>query len=162
MTAPQKEFLVERILRENGFEAFCPVEWRWRRVRHRSKKREQFARPKLRPYVFLTLEGPAVALDGVLLNRARVRYLGENGLPTALPESAIGILAKLHEEPRKVKARNTHMTFRKDEVVKITEGPFEGETVSIKDIKGKHAVILRRMFGAEREMLISFDELEAA
>lgn len=169
-TAPQKEFTVERILRENGFEIFMPLEYRWRKIRHRTKKREQIARPKLRPYLFLRMPfaGPAVSLTGILMERARVAYLGDEGVPRAIPESDMKFVFDMHEEPRLMRQRkgrekfNTNHHFRIDEKVTITEGLFEGEVAEISEIRGKNAVIIRELFGVPREILVDFDKLEPA
>lgn len=163
ITTPQRVFGVERILQENGHDAFVPVEWRWRRLRHRTRNREQVPVPKLGPYGFLTCDGPAPVFDEFFRQRFSFRYLrGEDGLPASLPDWAVEKVKAMTEQPRKIKRYNTHGSFRVNEVVKILEGPFEGETVSIHDIRGKYAVILRQLFGAEREVLISFEELEKA
>ena len=157
-TAPRREFAVEEILRRHGLDVLCPVETKWKR---QGRKKIPTDYPMLPRYLFAAGADPW-AVCRALVNRGIVGVVSIDGRPAAIPEASIHRLARMSGGVARSSQAKVHKAFVVGDTAEIVIGPYRGHLVEIKNIKGRAATILLKMFGSEMPVEIGVDQLEAA
>lgn len=130
-TKPKKEFPVERIFLEAGFDIYCP--------RYVSEKH---VRPFFPGYVFLRFEHPA-QYRLVRYTRGVKKIVGNDGGPIALPKDIVdGIRGR---------ERDGYI-----ELLKFGEEPAIGDEIEVAEgpLKGLRGVFKREIGDRERVMIL--------
>lgn len=134
-TRPRFEKKVTRLLEEEGFEAWLPMQTVIRQWSDRKKKVEI---PLFSSYVFIRIPKNqlyhAVQIDGV------ARTVGFSGEPAAIREEQIEMIRKVLKGPEAFEVTET--SFVKGETVAIINGPLKGFTGKWVNWKGKKRVSL--------------------
>ena len=158
-TRPGREFEAQHQIDRSGHETVLPVEFKYRRVNRYSKRRELRAYPAMPRYVF------AKASPHLEITRTRhvqgVVSLGGSNRPIP-PRAAAHILNSSMDAAEYLLAPNPHRSFRKDDLVRLTDGPFEGHVVRVASINRGKACVIVAVFGAHRKIHVPLEILEAA
>jgi transcription antitermination factor NusG len=93
----------------------------------------------------------AVAING------KPMRLDNAGMARLITKFANGI-----QRPDEEKHMQTGKEFHVGDIVRITQGPFDGMTVPVHEIRGSEARVFLELFGAQHEVAISTWALEAA
>ncbi|GLI23472.1 transcription antitermination factor NusG [Xanthobacter flavus] len=164
--APQKEFVVQELLSRKGIVTYCPSDSRWRRKTRFQKAKQLIPYPLMPSYVFagfvpgvpawldLFSIGPVLGCVGVHGEPRRVRPEGMKKL--------IGSYRNGLVRPDEEQFMKTWREYKRGDLVRISQGPFEGIVVPVVEVKGPNAKILLQMFGSEREEAIETWKLEPA
>lgn len=160
----QKEIAAERILRDNGFNAFCPIEIKLRRANSYSKRREPRQYAKLIRYLFVAFEkGKPIPWFSLFRFRMIQAVIGQGGLPVAIRSIDMQRVFGMSEAVTPYrKASNPHRSFMVGENVEIVDGPFVGRFVRVEEIKGDKARIILELFGENRDVMLPLEYLEVA
>lgn len=157
---PQTEFIAARMLAQRRYKVKVPVELRLRRKSRYCKSKRRSAYPFLIGYVFVRLP-EAGSLDGVLdvdCVKSPVRF----GLsPIVVPDMAMRIMQMLAKQnnPHRT-STNTRMSFVVGDTVEVAEGPFQGWSGKVEEIRGEKARLVFQMFGAARDIDIPCEQLQ--
>ncbi len=159
---PQRELKAAQALRDLGYDAWTPVEYRYRRVNRHSGRKVAAPYVILNRYVVIAAPDlPWTALSG-LRERGLVHgYLGINGAPAALPHAEAARLRTIgdHVKPTAVRVNRG---IRCGDTCMIVFGPHAGTMVKVERIKKGEARVLLEWLGATREVQLPLDRLEAA
>ena len=135
--APSAEFKAEQELREAGFSAFVPFEYRYRRSGASRTRRTKIKVPVLHGYAFASgkpAEARHVRRKVGTLRRTEADHLqGLSG-------------REIDNEPKPD-------TWAAGEPALIGSGPFEGSSVTVLEVRGKVALVRGFVFGAERDSI---------
>ncbi len=82
--------------------------------------------------------------------------------PIRIPDHAIASLKRISGHMIATRHQPVHKSFVPGDKVEIIDGPFRGHVVPVLGINGKKAKVLHALFGANMELTISTDSLEAA
>lgn len=163
-TAPQKEFAAESLISGRlGLPVLVPREIKWKRVGlHRKKTAVIY--PMLSRYVFSDVPSSQVnqAILAILALNQIQGVIGVAGRPSIIPGDAIQRLMKISGTALPTKVQPVHKSFALGDRVEISKGPFRGSVVPVTGINGKYAKVLLDMFGANMEITIGLEALEAA
>lgn len=189
ITAPQKELEAVEVLKARGFDAWVPVEYRWRSVGPiRKRRKEVRPYPLLPRYLFVSLPPAAswlslssitfpmhqisVASDtgevstGETIRRIGGRpvisgYLERDGMPATLTSTEAATLRRISTDaqPRSIPLNRG---FSPGERVLIVDGPFKGWTTRVDRISRKRASCTLEFFGSTRVIEFDLTQLEAA
>jgi transcription antitermination factor NusG len=161
VTDPGREVLVRDHIGRRGFEALVPMWTRKRRPRSGDRKQKTLFTPRLYlpRYVFVRGDSKIWAvLDRMMLVHG---VLSPHGYPLAIPQSAVDWLiandGRVFDEDT---GRLRPVTI--NDLVKVTSGPFCGQTVKVAFIKGKTAGVPMKVLGADRIVKFPLDQLEVA
>jgi transcription antitermination factor NusG len=158
-TSPQREFAVEQILTNHGLKAFCPTEVKWKRVGRRKKPH---CYPLLARYIFAAGEDLIHAVR-MLRDRGLAQgFVGIDGVPATIEESAILRLARMSGAPVPTNSAPVRRSFAVGDKVEIMVGPLQALVVEVASIKGRAAKVIVPMLGTERVVEIPVESLEAA
>lgn len=192
-TAPQKEHVAAYFLRQYGLRTYVPTETRWRRHNRHSRQKSEIAFPVTPRYVFVGVAGePAwweimqvphvtavVGIEGkpALFSRKAKKDAGPGEFRewmAVIPNGELRIGAGerrifvngrgIFRAPKEQRHMRTHKEFGVGDQVVVVEGPLEGMTFKVEDIKGKNAKVLMPMMMETglREVSIPLGSLEAA
>jgi transcription antitermination factor NusG len=149
---PQREFAVERILRDAGFDVRVPVKHRVCRPHRNAKRRELRAFPQFSGYVFVCFCAFEVPAWGDLFRFDVVKgVIGYLGKPVPLPERAVRrILLGSQRVVPYVQAtrrlRNTKRPPRAKHNAEIVSGPYQGREVRITELSGRDVGAIYQLF----------------
>lgn len=163
---PQKEFIAQEILTRRGIVTYCPTDRRWRR-RNRYHKTKELVPYTLLPRLVLVGFIPGVPAWFNLFNLPLVQScIGIGGRPVPLDPKAVRRMMLRYSDglqrPKEERYMRTHAEYKAGDLVRICDGPFDQMIVPVQEIDGKDAVILMELFGAQHEVRIPADALEAA
>lgn len=159
---PQKERLIEQILGALGFDAFVPIQFRWRRVNSRQKVKKYVPYVMASRYVFVGFETLPVPWHRLLGLRLISGVIGHEGQPIAIPPVTMrSLFATSGEEEARTSAVRLNRSIVAGDTVLITDGPFRGHQVRIEGIERNKASVLIEMFQTAQRIEISLDALEA-
>lgn len=168
ITAPQKELEAVEVLKARGFDAWVPVEYRWRSVGPiRKRRKEVRPYPLLPRYLFVSLP-PAASwyslrnMEFAKTGRAVISgYLERDGMPATLTSTEAATLRKISTDapPRSIPLNRG---FSPGERVLIVDGPFKGWTTRVDRISRKRASCTLELFGSTRVIEFDLTQLEAA
>lgn len=169
-TSPQKELAlagshdakgewVAGILERKGYEVFTPIETRWQR-QFRKGKRRPVSRPMLPGYIFVA--GP-VDWPSLLSENYITGVIGRDGMPWPISDFDMQRLRSMADSatPHR-RSVNQRRTLHEGDKVEVIRGPYSGMVSEVKGLSGRKAKILLMLFGAQREVYISHEDLEAA
>lgn len=159
---PKSEFSTERQLKQGGFEAFVPIEHKWKRRSRYSKRKYLAAYPAFLGYVFVGLGSGAAWPD---LSQAKTirGVLTIDGRPASLTSAEVQRLCELSGASVPYQsAVNPHRAIRPGEAARIVEGPFSGRTITVKAIVAQKARTIMELFGARRAIEIPLAALDVA
>lgn len=158
-TAPQREFAVETILKNEGLRAFCPTEVRYRFV---GKKKVPQDYAMLARYLFAGGDGLFCAVRW-LRDRGLVNgVVGIEGVPAPIPDAAVQRLARMSSKPVPTRSTAIRKGFAAGDTVEVLVGPLQALVVKVESIKGRAAMVIAPMLGTERLVEIPLESLEAA
>jgi transcription antitermination factor NusG len=122
--APGKEFVAERVLRDDGFDVFVPL-------KHFGKQRLMFARPRLPGYVFIGANGGVIPWKDVRRFRMIIGIVTFDGQPMAFPSEDMHWLLRRHERPTFVKNKTLGRRQREQlsKPMRIASGPYQDHIV---------------------------------
>jgi len=141
--APGREFVAERILREDGFDVFVPLkhtegrpsisrsQLSTGRMMYR-KQRNIIARTRLPGYVFIGFDRPDVPWLNVMRFRMIIGVVTNNGEPYVLSERDMRRLGITSSRPiRYINNPVGKRKKRKRPNARITTGPYQGRDVRV-------------------------------
>lgn len=145
---PQREFTVERHLRDDGFTTFVPVKHSLVRP-CRGMPAVLVAKARFNGYVFVGFDPGPIAWHRICGYWLITGVIGDHGEPLAFTET--DMLAHVfpnHQRPipyigRKSKRKNFRTTG-----ARIASGPYEGRTVRIVGLRGNEPEALFELFQA--------------
>jgi transcription antitermination factor NusG len=149
---PQREFVVERILRDDGFNVRVPIKHRISRTHRNAKRRELRAFPQFTGYVFVTFCAFEVPAWGQLFRSDIVKsVIGQNGKPTPIPERAMRriLLSSQRIVPYVQASRHLRGTKRPPRArhnAEIVSGPYQGREVRITEFGGRDVGAIYQLF----------------
>lgn len=131
--APGREFVAERILRDDGFDVFVPL----KHVPAKTKDNRTvvLARPRMNGYVFIGFDRFDIPWLEVRRFRMILGVISDGGHPYALPEPVVRDLVIRSSRP--IKLMNHHFGRRKKRKrpnATLTSGPYQGRHVRLVDI----------------------------
>lgn len=142
-TPPQAEFRAEQELREAGFSAFVPTEYRYRRSGASRTRRTKIRVPMCPGYVFGSGK-PSEARHV----RNRIGTLRED--ETKHLQDISG---------KEVDPTPAPITWATGEPALIASGPFEGSPVTIVEVRGKVALVEGFVLNAQRQIGVHIKQL---
>jgi transcription antitermination factor NusG len=172
LTPPQRELEAVDCLKRHGYDAWTPVEYRWRSIGPLRKRRKEVRPyPMLPRYVFVALPPSAsfyhlraIAFPTPTPHRAHsviAGYLERDGMPATLTSTEAAALRKISTDapPRSIPLNRG---FSPGEQVLIVDGPFKGWTTRVDRISRKRASCTLEFFGSTRVIEFDLIQLEAA
>ena len=165
-TPAQKEFIAQEILTQKGLVTYCPTDKRWRRRNRYQRQKELLSYAMIPRTVFIGFK-PGVplwfdifalpAISSVVAINGKPMRLDEQGMANLITRYSNGI-----QRPDEEKHMQTGKEFKAGDVVRIVEGPFDGLTVPVHEIRGREAKVFLELFGGRHEVLLATEILEAA
>ena len=172
LTPPQRELEAVDCLKRHGYDAWTPVEYRWRSIGPLRKRRKEVRPyPMLPRYVFVALPPSAsfyhlraIAFPTPTPHRAHpviAGYLERDGMPATLTSTEAATLRRISTDapPRSIPLNRG---FSPGEQVLIVDGPFKGWTTRVDRISRKRASCTLEFFGSTRVIEFELIQLEAA
>lgn len=164
--APQKEFVIERLLWQQGLLAYVPARYEWRRVSRFRRTKQQVLRPVLIRYVLVGFRQPARWLD-LFHNSAIESVIGFDGSPCRVQWSEIDRMLRHYHggvaAPAEQKYMRSNKEFAIGDVARIADGGvFDGLSARVEDIRGRRAKMLVDFMGGPHAFDVPLDKLEAA
>jgi len=155
---PNREQRTVERLRERGYEAYTPRQWK--RRTHRGRVIE-FQRPMFPGYAFIRAPVPLEWIESI---RGVRRYMRVGETSVRLPEGAIAaIKQKEAREAARFCSRVKESEFNVGQTVKITVGPWADILAHVERLDDKGRVeVLFRMMGADRTAWVDRNEVIAA
>lgn len=164
--APQKEFVVQELLARKGVVTYCPSDSRWRRKNRFQKQKSLIPYPLMPSYVFAGFIPGVPAWFDLFSIGPVLGCVGFNGRPARVNPGRMSKLISQHRNglvrPDEEQFMKTWREFKTGDLVRISQGPFEGCVVPVVDVKGPHAKILIEMFGMSTVAPIDAWKLEPA
>lgn len=165
-TPAQKEFIAQELLTQAGFVTYCPTDKRWRKRNRYTKQKELISYAMIPRTVFVGFEPGIPAWFNLFSLPCITSVVGVNGTPMRLDNNGMANLitkwANGIQRPKEERHMETGKEFRVGDVVRIVDGPFDGMTVPVTEIRGSEARIFLSLFGTDHEVSISTWALEAA
>jgi transcription antitermination factor NusG len=132
--APGREFVAERMLRDDGFDVFVPL----KHIRGKTKRKDQrtiIPRPKLNGYVFIGFDRFDIPWLDVMRFRMIHGVISDGGAPYALPEPQIRKLVVWSSRPmRYINAPFGRRKRRKRPNARIISGPYADREIRYVEI----------------------------
>lgn len=165
---PQSELKTEAALKEIGYEAFTPIEWKWRRVKANSNRRRRWAYPMFIRYAFVGITGSPIQAHHHIASEIEYYQgmLGWNGKPYPLKTSDVEALQAMSgESVRYVGSINPHKAIIAPKVgglAQIIEGPLQGTTARVSSITNNKArlALSEKLLGMD-VITVAVEHLEA-
>lgn len=163
----QREFVIETILRNRGFQIFLPTKKVWRRKSKYSKDKHLVAYPLIVGWVFVGWPSGENRWADLFATNLVLEVAGIDGRPFPIPQTAIDGLFKRWggqdtRAPGREQFMRTHYEFKPGDDVRVVEGPLEGQRVKVVDLYGPKAKVLLDLLGGEQEVEIDAWALKAA
>lgn len=164
-SAPQKEYLAQRMLATQNVPAFVPTRFLWRR-KNRFTQKELRNLPLVPRYLFAGFPPDQADWFGLFKRRMIQGVVGIDGEPVKI--SSVELRAFIREAvgemrvPDAQRYMRTRGEFDVGDTVRILEGPFQHHLVEVKTLTGKSAEILMNLLGTTRIVKVPVDELERA
>jgi transcriptional antiterminator NusG len=164
---PQKEFAAQEIIHRRGVATFCPFESMWRQKSRYTREKDLRSYPIMPRYVFVGFErdpNAPVSWYHVFQIPLVLSVVGFNGEPKTVSNMA-DFIARFRNGLKRPSAEahmRTHREYGVGDLVTFVEGPFSDLKVKVENINNGHAFFTIGMFGAERQMSIPLEKLEAA
>ena len=152
-THPQKEFDAERQIKDRGYDALCPYEEKWRRRHSRTNHKRPWKYPLFTRYVFAGVNHPWDWHD-IRQNVDVVQYTIGSLTPVD-----VDYLQRLSHEGYNVRT-DPHRAIKVGGEAKISDGSFQGHTVTIHTIVGKQAHVVVQMFNSYMPVQIPLAKLD--
>jgi transcriptional antiterminator NusG len=163
---PQKERVAELIMERVGFDAFVPIEFRYRRVHSRQKVKRFVPYIMASRYVFVGFDRANVPWHDLFSLKDSCGVLIHSvvslcGAPVAIPTSTMrSLFAKTGEEDARKSAVRLNRSIVTGDKVMLTKGAYAGTIVTLEGIeegKGKHLI---EMFGKFHMVESPLDDME--
>ncbi len=129
-TRPRWEKKVDQVLREQGFESYCPLNKVRRKWSDRTKIVEE---PLFKSYVFVKADDPA--RTSVRMITGVINFVYWDGKPAIIREKEIQAIRRFLDEYENVEVRQVEV--KKDQRVKITRGPLMDQEGKVVDVHHK-------------------------
>lgn len=134
--APGREFVAERILRDDGFNVFIPLSHK--PLKTKDKRTTVRARPRMHGYVFIGFDRFDIPWLDVRRFRMILGVISDGGQPYALPEPVVRDLAIRSSRPIKlINHPFGRRKKRKRPNATLTSGPYQGRNVRMVEIDGE-------------------------
>jgi transcription antitermination factor NusG len=163
MVPPQKEIIVERLLRICNFSAFVPVEFRWRRVNSKQKVKRFVPYILASRYVFIGIDNSDPFSWARLFKLdLGLKPLMHDGRPVMVPQQTMrDLFAVSNEAADRVSAIRLNKSLVVGDCAMITAGPFQGHVVRIDGIEKGRAKSMVNLFQTAQEVELDMGILEA-
>ncbi|MCW3118901.1 MAG: antitermination protein NusG [Chitinophagaceae bacterium] len=129
-TRPRWEKKVDLLLKEKGFESYCPLNKVRRKWSDRIKLVEE---PLFKSYVFVKVDD--TARTAVRMTSGVINFVYWDGKPAVIKEKEIGIIKRFLDEHENVEVQP--MDIKLNQRVKITHGPLMDQVGQVVDIRHK-------------------------
>ena len=129
-TRPRWEKKVDLLLKEKGFESYCPLNKVRRKWSDRIKLVEE---PLFKSYVFVKIDD--TARTTVRMTPGVINFVYWNGKPAVIKEKEISIIKRFLDEHENVKVQP--MDIELNQRVKITHGPLMDQEGRVVDLRHK-------------------------
>lgn len=165
-TPAQKEFVAQEILTQKGLVTYCPTDKRWRKRNRYTKQKELIGYAMIPRTLFVGFEPGIPPWFNLFQLTCITSVVGISGEPKRLDNKGMANLitkwANGIQRPNEEQNMQTGKEFKAGDIVRVVDGPFEGMTVPVTEIRGKEACIFLSLFGSDHEVSISTWALEAA
>lgn len=129
-TRPRWEKKVDSLLKEKGFESYCPLNKVKRKWSDRMKTIEE---PLFKSYVFVKVD--ETLRTTVRMTNGVINFVYWDGKPAVIKEKEISIIKRFLDEHQNVEVQS--MNVELNQRVKVTGGPLMDQEGSVIDIKRK-------------------------
>lgn len=158
--APQKELAAVDILNRRGFQAFTPVEQRWRRRSASRHDKSAKTYPMMVGYIFVRFETPYEW--PALFNFSMVKSIvGFGGEVARFSDRQIAQLKEISgcTIAHKLSIDTRRKSFAAGDIVRVDRKPVE---VKIEEVRGERARVIFALLGSTREQWVPVHRLERA
>jgi len=166
VVAPQGDLLAQRILKDNGFHSFAPLDYRYRKMSKFSKKKLHVVAPAMPGYLFIGMKDGEEDWPTVMDLQPVVGVIGIRGCPVAVKGAEILEFLRSGADrwsvPKEHRFMQSNKEYEVGDSVEIVVGPFSGHVVTVQDIDGDKAHIELKIFGEARDMVVKVDGLAPA
>lgn len=167
---PDAPFVIERKLRQRGFETYLPRKTVYRHsngITARKRQKREVPRPLLTGWVFVGWATGENRWRELFDCPGVVGVAGAAGRPAPIADASIRQFARrfgggvltAHERERFMRSR---AEYAPGQSVRVIGGPFDGSVVKVVRVRQRQAKIILPMFGGECEVEIDAAMLEAA
>jgi transcription antitermination factor NusG len=163
----KREFVIETLLRQRGFEVFLPTKKVWRRKSKYTKEKRLVSYPLLVGWVFVGWPMNQYRWGDLFRVNLVNDVAAVDGVPFMIPQSIMDDMFKRWGGPRtqapeRERFMRTHYEFNVGDKARVVEGPFDGQIIRVVDLRGAKAKVLLDFLGGEREIEIDTQLLEVA
>ncbi len=148
-TRPRWEKKVDRLLKDKGFESYCPLNKVKRKWSDRVKTIEE---PLFKSYVFVKVDESD--RTNVRMTNGIINFVYWNGKPAIIKEKEINAIRNFLDEYEHVEARLL-IDLKVDQRVLVTKGTFMGQEGKVLDVRRKTAKVVIDSLGY---MLVAYIE----
>lgn len=160
----QRVFVPELLARRAGFEVFLPVRKEWRRRNQFTSQRELQSYPLMPGWMFVGWARGACRWDDLMALDIVSGVLGTGGRPLRIGQGEMIDAMRQWGGGRLPGSLKRYMRvgheFEEGDVMRVAEGPFEGQTVRVVEIGGPQTRVLIDFFGKGRSVRIDTESLE--
>jgi transcription antitermination factor NusG len=163
----QREFVIETLLRKRGFSVFLPTKKVYRRKSKYTKEKRLVAFPLLAGWVFVGWPKGEYRWHDLFACNLVNEVAGIDGRPYPIPQAVMDGMFKRWggpktQAPEREQFMRTHHEFKIGDRAKIVEGPFDGQSVDVLDLRGPKAKVLLAFLGGTQVLELDAMQLEAA
>ncbi|WP_164982772.1 transcription termination/antitermination protein NusG [Leisingera sp. NJS204] len=172
----RREFVVEVLLKKQGFQVFLPTKSGWRFKSRYSKTKQEVSYPLLVGWIFVAMptrfdpirqEQVAYGWDRLMKTGLVLQVVCVDGRPRPVPQARMEKLFKRWggqqtRAPERERFMRTHREFQVGDQAVVATGSLAGFAVEVTALRGPNAVVLLDIFGREQEHEIPAMQLEAA
>lgn len=158
-TRPQAETRAGRELRQQGFEAFLPLE---RRLRRHARRTDTVLRPLFPRYLFVALDIERQRWRAVDGTRGIVHLVRRGELPAPVPVGVVEDLRARADAEGTVPVE-TLALFAPGQKLQVVAGPFAGHTGRYESLTAdQRVVLLLELLGRPVEVVVPSLHVDAA
>jgi transcription antitermination factor NusG len=129
-TRPRWEKKVDILLKEKGFESYCPLNKVRRKWSDRIKLVEE---PLFKSYVFVKVDDAGRSM--VRMTSGVINFVYWDGKPAVIKDKEIGVIRRFLDEHENVEVQP--MNLEVNQRVKITHGPLMDQEGRVMDVRHK-------------------------
>lgn len=165
--AQTEDFVVRLILLERGFSVFFPTEKRWNQVSKYSTKKRLVTKALAPGWVWVGWPIGQERWADLFAVDMVSRVIAVDGKPYRFPNTVMADLfdrwdRDANQAPDHERFMRTHVEFNEGDMVRVTSGPFEGQTFPVLELKGPMASGLVTFLAEERVVDFNAWDLEVA
>ena len=163
----KREFVIETLLRQRGFAVFLPTKKVWRRKSKYTPKKWLVSYPLLVGWVFVGWPLHQRRWADLFKVSLVHEVASVEGIPFMIPQPTVEDMFKRWggpktQAPERERFMRTHYEFNVGDHARVVEGPFDGQTIEVVDLRGAKAKVILEFLGEMREIEIDTQFLEVA